>query len=169
MQSCPTIIGVFGNGIGFVWYGGAEEQEVVEGALVDAMEAGFIAIYEAEAGMGGGIGEGGGHAVDFVAGGLGFGVVLKDAGFKGPGAAHAPVGSGHFLDETELEAIFGLEAVEVLGKEGFEGGARFVFHDDAAGQEAVAGSVLGGAAFPFRGSRSTRAGTVGTGREGQSE
>ena len=138
----------------------------MESALVDAMEAGFVAVHEGEAGVGGGIGEGGGHAVDFVAGGLSFGVVLKDAGFEGPGAAHAPVGSRHFLDETELEGIGGLEAFEVLGEEGFEGGAGLVFHDDAAGQEAVASGVLGRAAFSLGGSRSTRAGAVGTGREG---
>jgi hypothetical protein len=160
---------LFGNGIGFVWYGGAEEQAVVEGALVDAMEAGFVAVHEAEAGMSGGVGEDGGHAVDFVAGGLSFGVVFIDAEFEGPGAAHAPVGRCHFLDETELEVIGGLEAFEVLGEEGFEGGLRFVFHDDAAGQEAVAGGVLGRAAFSFGGSRSTRAGAVGTGRESQSD
>ncbi len=141
----------------------------MEGALVDAMEAGFVAVHEGEAGVGGGVGEGGGHAIDFVAGGLSFCVVLKDAGFEGPGAAHAPVGSRHFLDETELEAIGGLEAVEVLGEEGIEGCARFVFHDDAASQEAVADGVLGRAAFSFGGSRSTRAGAVGAGCESQSE
>jgi hypothetical protein len=133
------------------------------------MEAGFVAVHQAEAGEGGGVGEDGGHAVDFFAGRLSFGVVLKDASFEAPGAAHAPGGRCHFLDETELEAIGGLEAVEVLGQEGFEGGVRFVFHDDAGGQEAVAGGVLGRAAFSFGGSRSTRAGAVGTGCEGQSD
>ena len=160
---------MFGNGIRFVWYGGAQEEEVVEGALVDAMEAGFVAMHQAEAGVVGGVGDYGGHAVDFVAGGLGFGVVFIDAELEGPGAAHAPVGSGHFLDETELEGIGGLEAVAVVGEEGFEGCLRLVFHDDAAGQEAMASGVLGRAAFSIGGSRSTRAGAVGTGRDGQSD
>jgi hypothetical protein len=57
----------------------------------------------------------------------------------------------------------------VLGQEGVEGGAGFVFHDDAAGQEAVAGGVLGRAEFSFGGSRSTGVGAVGAGCEGQSE
>ena len=43
--------GVSGNGTRFVWYGeGAEEQQVVERALVDEVEAGFVAVHEGECG-----------------------------------------------------------------------------------------------------------------------
>jgi hypothetical protein len=57
----------------------------------------------------------------------------------------------------------------VLGEEGLESRAGLVFHDDAAGQEAVASGVLGRAAFSLGGGGSKRAGAVGAGREGQSE
>jgi hypothetical protein len=40
--------------------------------------------------------------------------------FHGPGAAHAPVSSGHFLDHGLLDAIDGAEALQVLREEGFE-------------------------------------------------
>ena len=40
-----------GNGTRFVWYGeGAEEHQVVEGALVDEVEAGFVAVHQGERG-----------------------------------------------------------------------------------------------------------------------
>jgi hypothetical protein len=42
---------VSGNGIGFVSYGGdPEEEEVVEGALIHEVEAGFVAVDEGERG-----------------------------------------------------------------------------------------------------------------------
>ena len=43
--------GVSGNGTRFVWYGeGAEERQVVERALVNEVEAGFVAVHEGERG-----------------------------------------------------------------------------------------------------------------------
>jgi hypothetical protein len=35
-------------GLGFVWHGGAQQKQVVEGALIDHVEAGFIAMYQGE-------------------------------------------------------------------------------------------------------------------------
>ena len=59
-----------GNGIGFVWYGDfAQEEQVVEGALVEQVEARLVAVHHAQGGRGSEIGEGGGHAVQGVPGG----------------------------------------------------------------------------------------------------
>jgi hypothetical protein len=49
----------------------------------------------------------------------------------------------------------------MLAEEGVEGWARFVFHHNAAGQEAVADGILGRTAFSFGGSGSKGAGAVG--------
>jgi hypothetical protein len=81
---------------------------------------------------------------------LGVGGVFEQAGFDGPGAAHAPVRGNHFLDHAEFHAIRGLEAVQVLGQQGFEGCAGFLIQDDAAGEQAVADGVLGRALLPLR-------------------
>ena len=86
----------------------------MEGALVDAVEAGFIAADEVRRGGIGKGGEGVGEAIEGVAIGLGGEALLEGAGLHGPGAAHPPVGGGHFLDETELHAIGGLEAFDEL-------------------------------------------------------
>src|ERR1035438_5266700 len=72
----------------FVWYGGgAQEEHVIEGALIVEMKAGLVTVHEAEGGCGGKVGEGFGHAIERVAGCLGFGFVFEEAGFDGPGAA----------------------------------------------------------------------------------
>ena len=92
---------------------------------------------------------------------MGVSGVFEHAGFDGPGAAHAPVRGNHFLDHAEFHAIDGLEAVQVLGQEGFEGLERFLFHDDAAGEQSVADGVLGRALLPLRRGRALRACSVG--------
>ena len=63
--------GLSGNGTGFVWYpGGAQQEEIVQGALIHEVETGFVAVEEGEFGGGGELAEGGGNAGDVVAGGL---------------------------------------------------------------------------------------------------
>src|ERR1039458_6571251 len=95
---CPT---VFGNGSRFVWYGGGTRDEhVIEGALIVEMQAGLVTVHEAEGGFIGKAGEGFGHAIQRVAGWLGFGFVFEEAGFDGPGAAQTPVGSDQLLDHA---------------------------------------------------------------------
>jgi hypothetical protein len=93
---------------------------------------------EAEVGCGGQVGESGGNAADFVA---------VEAGFDGPGAAHAPEGGGHFLDDAELDAVDGAEALDVLVEEGVEVLAGLVGQDDAPGERAVADGVVGRSLF----------------------
>lgn len=114
----------------------------MEGPLVQHVEAGFIAVHEVQ---GGGIGEGlegGSDTVDGRKGDGGFDGI-EHASFDGPGAAHAPGGTDHFLDEAELDVVGGLEAVDVGGKEGLEGFAGLVIEDEAAGEESVNEGVLG--------------------------
>jgi hypothetical protein len=92
-------------------------------------KAGLVTVQEAEGGCGGEVGEGFGHAIQRVGGCLGFGFVFEEAGFDGPGAAEAPVGSDHLFDHTELHAIGGLETREVVTQDGFETLRGFIAHD----------------------------------------
>jgi hypothetical protein len=115
----------------------------VEGALVEHVEPGFVAVHERESGS---IGKGlkcCGHAVD----GGNFGgirsVGVEHAGFDGPRAAHAPGGADHFLNETELHGVGGLVAFDVLGEKGLKRLGRFVLKDQTTGEKAVAEGVLG--------------------------
>ncbi len=153
---------VSGNGIRFVWHFQISEQlDVAEGALVHAVEAGLIALDEGKAGAGLGVAEGGGNAPDLIAEGLSGDSVIEGAGFDGPGAAHAPEGEGHFLDDAELDAIGGLKAGDVLGDNGTEGLRGFIFENGAAGEHAVAERVHGSAAFAFRSDWPPGTGAVG--------
>jgi hypothetical protein len=136
----------------FCGFVGAEEEEVVEAALVDAVEAGLVTVKKSQVGGGGEAGEGGGEAAELV----GFFVLAGDAVFEealldGPEAAHAPVGGGHFLDHAEFDAVDGIEVLQVSGDQGVELGAGFAAHNDAVGEEAVAHGVGRGAAFTLRG------------------
>jgi hypothetical protein len=61
---------VSGNGTGFVWYYAfAEQGKVVQGALVDAVEAGFVTMEQVQLGGGGQFGEGVGDAGGLAIGG----------------------------------------------------------------------------------------------------
>jgi len=116
----------------------------VEGALEHAVEAGFIAMQEAQRGLAGELGEGGGEAGELVAvrgGRLAGDRGIHDSGFQCPGAALAPEGGDHLLDHAQLNAVGRAEAVEILGQEGVKALAGFVFEDNALGQETVAQSV----------------------------
>jgi hypothetical protein len=87
--------------------------------------------------------EGGGQTVRVaVARVLGVDAVGKQAGFDGPGAAHAPPGGDHFLDDAELDAVGRLETIQVFVQGLFKTFVRFAFHDNAAGQQGMAARVL---------------------------
>jgi hypothetical protein len=160
---------VFGNGTGFVWYGEAEEQEVLEGALVDVVEAGFVTMEEAQLRGGGQFGEGGGDARGLIAERLMAEGLFHEAILDGPGAAHAPIGRGHFLNHAELDAIGGGEAPGMLGHELVKTRTGFVFEVYALGQEPVANGIGGRAFFPLGDDRPLRADPVGTRRIDSSE
>lgn len=132
---------VFEFGIRFVrQIEGAHEQKVVEGALKHEVEAGFVTVEEVEAGVCGDLGVGGGEAVEVVTG-VFDALVVEEAGLDGPGAAHAPAGGDHFLDEAQLDAVGGRKAADVLAEERFEVLRRFAFHEHDAGEKAVAERV----------------------------
>jgi hypothetical protein len=151
--------------LGFVWYGGPQEEEVVESSLIDEVEAGFVTVHEAQGRLGCQRGEGGGHAVAAVSLGLGGDFIIEDAGFQGPGTTKAPEGGGHFLDHPQFDAVGRIEAGEVLVQEGLKGFGGFIAKQNALGEEAVAERILGGALFAFGGDGAARAGSVGTGSE----
>ena len=126
----------------------------MEAALVDAVEAGLVAVDESEIGRGGESAEGGGEAAEVV----GFFVlagetVIEKAALDGPEAANAPVGGGHFLDHPEFDAIDGCETIEVAGDQGVELGAGFAADEDTIGEQAMAQRIRRRAALPFRGFR----------------
>jgi hypothetical protein len=122
--------------------------DVLEGALADVVEAGLIAMEEAELGGGGQVGESAGKAGEFVAGLVGGHGVFVEAGFDGPGAAQAPEGGDHFLDHAELDVVDGAVALDVLVEEDVEVPAALVGQDDAVGEKAVADRVEGRSFFP---------------------
>ncbi len=153
---------MFGNGTRFVWQGvvgqsgglgigEAQEEEVVEGALVHEVEAAFIAVDEGDGGAVGETGKGIGHAVEGGCGGLGGDLLVEEGGFDGPGAAQAPIGCGHVLDHAEFQAVGGLEAGDVVGEQSGEGLGTFVLEDHAMGQETMADGVAGGTLLALRG------------------
>jgi hypothetical protein len=128
------------------------------------VEAGLVTVEQVELGGGGQVGEGVGDALGLVAGGLIADGLFHQAILDGPGAAHAPIGGNHFLDHGELDAIGGGETLLMLGDELVEALTRFVFQDNALGQETVAEGVGGGAFFPLRGDGASGAGSVGSRR-----
>ena len=95
--------------------------------------------------------------------------LFHEAILDGPSAAHAPIGSGHFLDHAELDAVGGSETLGMLGYEVIKTRTRFVFQNHAPSQEGVANGVSGRAFLPLGGDRSSGAGRVGTGRVASSE
>jgi hypothetical protein len=76
----------------------------------------------------------------------GHGVFVK-TGFDGPGAAQAPEGGDHFLDDAELDVVDGAVALDVLVEEDVEVLAALVGQDDAVGEQAVADGVEGRSLF----------------------
>ena len=111
----------------------SEDLDVFEGALADVVEAGLIAMQEAELGCGGEVGESAGNAGDLVVGLVGGHGVFVETGFDGPGAAQAPEGGDHFLDDAELDVVDGAVALDVLVEEDVEVLAALVGQDDAVG------------------------------------
>ena len=137
----------------------------MESALITKVETGLVAMQEGELGRGGQVTESLGDAGEFVGGVELLDAVIEKPGLDGPGAAHAPIGGGHFLDHAEFDSIAGSEALDVLGQEVFKALPGFVAENDAIGEQAVAGGVGGGAAPAFRGGGSQRFRAVGAGRE----
>jgi len=72
-------------------------------------------------GFAGRILESSGDTVDGGSGGSGIaGGFVEQVRFDGPGAAGTPLGGGHFLDQAELEAVDGLEPLDVMSEDGLK-------------------------------------------------
>jgi hypothetical protein len=163
---------IFGSGTGFVWYRGAQQKQVVQGALVDHVEAGLITMEQREGGGFRQALEGRRDARERLGGGIGIGGSrggVDQLGFDGPGAAHAPTGGHHFLHHPEFEGAGGLELLYVLGQESLERLGGFVVEDEPAGKEAVAQGVLRRAQFAGGGGRTFGTAAVGAGGLDSSE
>jgi hypothetical protein len=142
----------------------AKKQKVAKGALVHAVKASFVAVEEAEGvGFRKGV-ERGCEAAERIGFGIRTDLVVHEAGLDGPGAAEAPVREGHLFDYRQLDAAGWRKTPDVLVHDIKETCARFALEDDVAGEEAVAGSVPGGATFAIRGDRTAGAGAIGAGR-----
>jgi hypothetical protein len=111
-----------------------QQEHILQCALIHAVEASFIAVEQGEAVGIVAILEGGSQEAGSVTAFRDVEAVVEQLGFDGPGAAHAPPGCGHFLDEAELDAVGRLEARQVFGQDGFESFGRFVLQEDAAGE-----------------------------------
>jgi hypothetical protein len=115
----------------------------VERTLIVEVETSLVAVHEGEGGLGGEAGEGIGDAIEGISGRLGGSFVFEQAGFESPGAAKAPVGSDHLLDQADFNAIGRLQATEVIFQDSLETLGRFISHDEMAGEQAVADGILG--------------------------
>jgi hypothetical protein len=153
---------VFGNGIRFVWYPRvAQKEEVVQGALVHHVEAGFMAMEKERLETAWiGSGNGGDQTAERIATGSGHGIV-DDGGVDGPATAHAPGGCHHFLDETELDVVGGLKTIDVLLEKDLEVRPVLTFEADRTGEKVGANGVVGRTLLFFGRDRPARAGAVG--------
>jgi hypothetical protein len=126
---------LFGNGTRFVWQqASAQELQVAEAALVDAVEAGFVAMQQRKAAGIVGILEGCGQAAGSVTGIRVVEAFVEELRFDGPGPAHAPPSRHHLLNDAKLDAVGRLEAFEVIGEDFREALGRFILQDYDAGE-----------------------------------
>jgi hypothetical protein len=75
----------------------------------------------------------------------------------------------HLLDEADLHAIGGLEAIQVLVHDRVESFGRLIAHDDMAGEQAVAGGILRREPLALGGDRTDGASAIGPERKNASE
>ena len=161
-QDGRRIGAVFGNGTGFVRHArDAQEEDVVESALVHEVKSSFIAVKESQLGGGSLLAKGRRDASDIVARGLGGERVGEQRIFNSPGSAEPPVGGSHFFDHPEFDTVSGIEAPDVLGDEVSESFERLSGEDDTVRKQSVLDSILGRAALPFGRPRAAGEGAVG--------
>ncbi len=135
-------------------------------ALVHDLKAGFVTRYEGEGRRVGELEESRrdvGELVAILAAGLGGDLIVHRAGFDGASSPHAPIGSDHLLDHGELDAVGGLEALQVQSQESVEALAGFRLEAEAPGEQAVTHSILRRELFSERGGRPTGTSAIGAG------
>ncbi|HVV71866.1 MAG TPA: hypothetical protein VHI52_10265 [Verrucomicrobiae bacterium] len=140
----------------FLFSCGLDFAEAVGGAVVSAVEAGFMPFdgFEGTRRMlESACGEHDPGGRFFVAGGGGLLTLLmgEGGGFKGPAAEKAPAADRHGFDEIVLVLGGRLESAGVGGEEGVKAVAGFTGEEDGTGEEAVGDGVLGGVPLAFRG------------------
>jgi hypothetical protein len=102
------------------------------------VEAGFVAVGQGEARSPGAGVKTIGHAPDGIGTGEWIDGRIDGAGFDGPGAPQTPRRSGHFFDDAKLQAIGGLEALDVKIEQFLKSLGGLGIEDQTAGQKAVA-------------------------------
>jgi hypothetical protein len=128
----------------------ADHLEVAEAAGAHEVESGLVAEQDVELGVGSGIGETHGEAVEIAeTGGASLHVELEGAHFGGGHAAHAPVGGDHFFDDILLDLVDRLKAGDVGLVHVAEGFGVFVGQQQGGGEDAMLDGVLRRPGLPF--------------------
>ncbi len=122
--------------------------------MEDAVEARFVAVEEAELGLGRQGGKGLGDLRSLAEFGvLGGDGIVHEFRFNGPGAALTPEGRQHFLDKSDFDAVGGIEAFRETGREDVKALARFGFENDTTREQPVADGIGGRALLAGLGDR----------------
>ena len=145
----------------------ADHLEVAEAAGAHEVESGLVAEQDVELGVGSGIGETHGEAVEIAeTGGASLHVELEGAHFGGGHAAHAPVGGDHFFDDILLDFIDGLVAGDVGRVHVAKGLGVFVGQQQRGSEDAVIDGVLGRSGLAFGSFGAAGLGAIGAARGG---
>jgi len=144
--------------------GGAQQEQILEGAPIDVVVAGLIAAEEGEAAGIVRVLEGAGEGGDSVAGVGDVEATVEELGFEAPGAAHAPLCGDHFFDDAVLNSVGRAEALQVVDETLFEARGGFATEEDDFGDQAVAEGVLRGDLLAGVRDRAVGASAIGAGR-----
>ena len=143
----------------------ADHLEVAEAAGAHEVESGLVAEQDVEFGVGSGVGETHGKAIegaDRLVTALH--VQLEGFHFGGGHAAEAPVGGDHLLDDIQLDFIDGLVAGDVGLVHVAEGFGVFVGQQQCGGEDAVIDRVLGRPGLAFGSFGAAGLGAIGAAR-----
>ena len=128
-----------------------QNQEVVEGALVHAVQARLVTVEKVELRRSRELAKSGGKALGLI---LLRAVVhrfLEQCFLNRPQPAEAPGCRHHIRDGALFDAIDRRQFGEMFLKGGIEKCLRFIGKDDTAGEESVPKSISGRYALPFIG------------------
>ncbi len=118
-----------------------EQHQIVQRALVDAVQARLVAVQQGEFRRAGIVAEGRRDAAGFFAFGLILDALVERGRLDGPGAAHAPECRYHLLHDAKFNPIGRNEALQVLLQQGLKCFRRLVIEHHDFRQQAVAGWV----------------------------
>jgi hypothetical protein len=121
----------------------SEEHQVVERALVHAVQPSLVAVQQMQFGAVGQIGKSGGDTVQFIAFRAFRNAVIEQPRFNRPQTPKTPGAGNHFLDGVHFDLVRGREFGHVQGENLVERLLRFVLKHNSVGQEAVSDGVRG--------------------------